>query len=59
MLYHVGWSGHLTAVQEVEERVELYIYSPSGPSWPVLGRTLLASRNRARSVNEALKRSWT
>ena len=22
------------------ERVELYLYSPSGPSWPVLGRTL-------------------
>ena len=22
---------------EFEERVELYIYSPSGPSWPVLG----------------------
>ena len=26
---------------EVEGRVELYIYSPSGPSWSVLGRTLL------------------
>ena len=24
---------------EVEERVELYICSPSGPSWPVLGTT--------------------
>jgi hypothetical protein len=24
---------------EVKERVELYLYSPSGPSWPVLGRT--------------------
>ena len=23
------------------ERVGLYLYSPSGPSWPVLGRTLL------------------
>jgi len=22
---------------EVKERVQLYIYSPSGPSWPVLG----------------------
>jgi hypothetical protein len=22
---------------EVKETVELYIYSPSGPSWPVLG----------------------
>ena len=26
---------------EVKERVGLYIYSPSGPSWSVLGRTLL------------------
>jgi hypothetical protein len=25
---------------EVKERVELYLYSPSGPSWPVIGRTL-------------------
>jgi hypothetical protein len=25
---------------EVRERVELYIYSLSGPSWPVLGGTL-------------------
>jgi hypothetical protein len=25
---------------EVKERVELYIYSPSGPSWPVLGSTV-------------------
>ena len=25
---------------EVKERVELYLYSPSGLSWPVLGRTL-------------------
>jgi hypothetical protein len=24
----------------VKERVELYLYSPSGPSWSVLGRTL-------------------
>jgi hypothetical protein len=25
---------------EVKERVELYLYSPSGPLWPVKGRTL-------------------
>jgi hypothetical protein len=25
---------------EVKGRVELHLYSPSGPSWPVLGRTL-------------------
>ena len=24
----------------VHERVELYVYSPSGPQWPVIGRTL-------------------
>jgi len=22
---------------EVKERVQIYLYSPSGPSWPVLG----------------------
>jgi len=26
---------------EVKERIELYLYSPSGPSWPVMGWTLL------------------
>ena len=26
---------------EVKERVELYFHPPYGPSWPVLGRTLL------------------
>jgi hypothetical protein len=33
---------------EVKERVELYLYSPSGPSWPVLRWTMLfsASFNR-------------
>jgi len=25
---------------EVKERVELYLYSSSGPSWPVIGWTL-------------------
>ena len=29
---------------EAEGRVELYICSPSGSSWPVLGRTLLLPR---------------
>jgi len=24
-------------IAEVKERIELYFYSPSGPSWPVLG----------------------
>jgi len=27
----------LPSSAEVEERVEIYIYSPSGPPWPVLG----------------------
>jgi hypothetical protein len=26
----------LPSSAEVEERLELYLYSPSGPSWPVL-----------------------
>jgi hypothetical protein len=32
-----AWSWPPTGVKE---RVELYLYSPSGPLWPVLGRTL-------------------
>ena len=31
---------------EVKERVELYLCSPSGPSWPVLGWTLLTMSER-------------
>jgi len=29
------------SIAEVKERVELYVYSPSGPSWPVVGWTLI------------------
>jgi hypothetical protein len=29
-----------TSSAEVKKRVEVYLYSPSGLSWPVLGRTL-------------------
>jgi len=25
---------------EVKERVEVYLYSPAGPSWPLLGKTV-------------------
>ena len=36
-----GWRWQPTpSSAEVKERVELYVYSPSGPSWPVLGWTL-------------------
>jgi hypothetical protein len=38
---HVGLSVALTthplSSAEVKERVELYLYSPSGPSWSVIG----------------------
>ena len=35
---------------EVKERVALYLYSPSGSSWPVLGWTLLYLYKRIRRV---------
>jgi hypothetical protein len=35
---------------EVKERVELYLYSPSGPSWPVLGRTLPVRKQEDRTL---------
>jgi len=41
----VKWPGHgivhpPPSSAKVKERVELYLYSTSGPSWPVLGLTL-------------------
>jgi hypothetical protein len=35
-----GVNRPLPSRAEVKETVELYLYSPSGPSWPVLRRTL-------------------
>ena len=38
---------------EVKERVEQYLYSPSRPSWPVLGRTLpLPTQLFAREMSQ-------
>jgi len=31
------WSRHTPSCAEVKERVEVYLYFPSGPSWPVVG----------------------
>jgi hypothetical protein len=44
--YTVSYRGvvlttHPPTSAEVKERVELYLYSPFGPSWPVIGKTLL------------------
>ena len=35
--YRVSFSGVQRPGRGVKERVELYLYSPSGPAWPVLG----------------------
>jgi hypothetical protein len=56
----VNWPGRgvhhpLTSSAEVKERVEIYIYSPSGPSWPVLWRTLY---NYALQPLRLIVRSW-
>jgi len=43
------------SIAEVKERVELYLYSLSGPSWPVLGWTLplpLPFRNQTLVIVE-------
>ena len=40
---------------EVEGRVELYLYSPSGPSWLVLGLTLLLPLLKYQVVNKSNK----
>jgi hypothetical protein len=36
---------------DVKERVELYLYSPSGPSWRVLGWTLLGLFEKLRTAS--------
>jgi hypothetical protein len=35
-----GFDHPPTPIAEVKESVELYVYSLSGPLWPVLGRNL-------------------
>jgi hypothetical protein len=40
---------------EVSERVELYLYSTSGPSWPVLGWTLLYFTASSCSVSISIR----
>jgi hypothetical protein len=32
-----AWLDHTPSSAVVKERVQLYLYSPSGPLWPVLG----------------------
>jgi hypothetical protein len=38
------------------KRVELYLYSPFGPSWPVLGRTLpfFSDHLREQGIDERI-----
>jgi len=46
---------------EVKEQVELYLYSPSGPSWPVIGRNLPLPYELPRHVikqYKSLAPSW-
>jgi hypothetical protein len=40
---------------KAKKRVELYLYSPFGPSWPFLGRTLPFTFT---SINEVLKNKF-
>ena len=57
---------HLTpSSAEVKERVELYLYSPSGPSWAVLGINLplplpfyTISRTRRFHISSAYYYAW-
>jgi len=44
---------------EVKERVELYVYSPSGPSWTVLGRPLPLPVTWGRAVPLGLQNSMS
>jgi hypothetical protein len=44
---------------EVKERVELYLYSPSGPSWPVLGWTFPLPLLKALHTTQASRTEGT
>jgi hypothetical protein len=37
LLRPININVHIHKSAEVKERVQLYLYSPSGPSWPVIG----------------------
>jgi hypothetical protein len=41
---------------EVKEKVHLYLYSPSGPSRPALGRTLLLPADRGALASHSMKK---
>jgi hypothetical protein len=51
------------SIAEVKERVELYLYSPSGPSWPVPGWTVPLScieftrQSKPQLIYKILKRA--
>ena len=44
---------------EVKERVALYFYSPSGPSWPVLGWTFYSNFSEKAASCSGHSFSWT
>jgi hypothetical protein len=43
---------------EVKERVQLYHYCPSGPSWPVLGRSLPVPFSKRAKRNGCSLQHW-
>jgi hypothetical protein len=46
----VALTTHLPSTTEVKERVEVYFYRPTGPSWPLLGQTLLYTMKAYRRI---------
>jgi hypothetical protein len=47
---------HTLCSAEVKERIELYLYFPTGSSWPVLGWTLLRWKGRSLLIESRLCR---
>ena len=53
------WRWPLTPSRaEVKERVQAYLYSPSGPLWPVLERNFLLLNNLGKMIKMQHKLFW-
>ena len=54
---NVAFTTRARSIAEVKERVEQYLYYPSGPSWPVLSAQCLQTNTAHLAVFKEIKRN--